>query len=367
MSNKKDTSLLREYVRDCLREDSYSGYADAGVTAADIAGASPYGMSFGSGSELAKTFIEPFTDVFKTAVGKTKEITRTAATAIPVAVGVILSTLIPGVSAHYKEVFDAEKKDLDKIKSQYKDVYARTNEALASSDAAFLAFMASPSAVMGAWGLSKAPGVMSGILSVASGGLSDQLFEKIKNENFGSSSGPEKKKKSITRDAAEEKKKSSDGKKKQTESFVKEAEEPEEESRDDKIARKIYSNEKFINAVANSPKMREMQKVATETYRASLKEVYDQVDALFNKVKTVEDLKKFSKKPIPEIEKVEKLQGEEKQKAEQMLLEGTRKAIKQFYIKSLTTQYESVIRAGIPEDSQYVKDYKATIQKIKAL
>jgi len=355
MSNLKNKQLLREYVKTCLKEDTYGGYADAGISASDISSASStYGMSFGSKSDLAKTFIEPFTDVFKTAVGKTKELSRKVRTVVPVAIGTILSTLIPWVGVTYKEVFDEEKKDLEKIKSEYKEVYERTNKALSSSDAAFLAFMSSPSLAISAWAGSKAPDFISDVLSVATGGLSNDLFDKVKKINF-DEVGIETQRR-VTGGG--------DKPRRRSESLVREAEQPSEED----IKKKIFSDEKFIKkAIDSSPRMQEMQRTATELYRSSLNEIYDQVDTLFNRVKTLDDLKKVTKKPLPQMAEIEKLQGEERQKAEETLLQGTRKAIKEFYIKNLTTQVETVLKAGIPENSQYVKDYRSTIQKIKAL
>lgn len=361
MSNSKDKQLLKEYVKSCLQEDSYGGYADAGITSADIAGASPYGMSYGSKSELVKTFVEPFTDVFKTAVGKSKEVTRRAATMLPVAVGTILTTLIPQLGMSYGDVFESERKDLEKIKSQYKDVYERTNKALSSSDAAFLAFMASPESAMAAWGLSKAPAVIGDILTIASGGISDKIFEKFKAANF-AEAGVETQKKLAKAQGKKNSKKPGD--------FFGESllREDEDYSKDEQIAKKIYSSKKFMDAVVNnSPKIKEMQQAATALYRDSLNDVYNQIDDLFSKAKTVEDIKKLTKKQTPELAEIEKLQGQEKEKAEKLLLQGARKAMKDFYIKNLTDQVEGVIKAGIPEDSQYVKDFRQTIQKIKAL
>ena len=362
MSNTKDKQLLKEYVKSCLHEDTYGGYADAGITAADIAGASPYGMSYGSKSELVKTFIEPFTDVFKTAVGKSKEITRRAATMLPVAVGTILTTLIPQLGKSYGDVFESERKDLEKIKSQYKDVYERTNKALSSSDAAFLAFMASPESAMAAWGLSKAPSVIGDILTIASGGMSDKIFEKFKNANFADAGVATQKKLDKEAQGKKSSKKPGD--------FFGETllREDEDFSKDDQIAKKIYSSKKFMDAVmTNSPKMKEMQQTATALYRDSLNDVYKQVDDLFSRARTIEDIKKLTKKQIPELAEIEKLQGQEKENAEKLILQGARKAMKDFYIKNLTDQVEGVIKAGIPEDSQYVKDFRQTIQKIKAL
>ena len=41
--------------------------------------------------------------------------------------------------------------------------------------------------------------------------------------------------------------------------------------------------------------------------------------------------------------------------------------MKAFYVKSLEGQVKKVLDAGLPEESPYVKDYRAVITKIKAL
>jgi len=43
------------------------------------------------------------------------------------------------------------------------------------------------------------------------------------------------------------------------------------------------------------------------------------------------------------------------------------KSIKEFYVKSLEEQLKKATEAGIPESSDFVKDYRSVIGKIKAL
>lgn len=365
MSNKTtENLLLREYVQSVLVEDSMgaSTLADAGISAGDIsAAAGPYGMAFGSGQDLKNTFITPFTDVFKTAVGKSKEITRKARTLLTVSFGVILTTLIPGLGVKYSKIFEKEKSDIQKIRNQYKDVYERTNKALSSTDAAFVAFMTAPDLTLSALALNKSPEVIKDTLSVLTGGFSDSLFDKVMNKNFEDLLDGE--------DASEKsrrKKRKIDNKKKQSsdlfgESLLKEISEEE-------ATKKILSNKKFLSkSLAGSDSLREIQKIANETYKRSLSEIYEQAVAVLKEAKTVEDLEKITGKKIPEAEELKKLPPQEKEKAEKMLIEAARKTMKQFYIKNLQSQIDVVTKAGIPEETPYVQDYKATIQKIKSL
>lgn len=356
--NSSSSHLLKEYVKEVLTEDSFgaSTLSDAGITAGDIsAAAGPYGMAFGNREDLKNTFITPFTDVFKTAVGKSKEITRKARTLLTVSFGVILTTLIPGLGAKYAKVFEKEKSDIQKIRNQYKDVYERTNKALSSTDAAFVAFVTAPDLTLSALALSKSPEVVKDILSVFTGGFSDDLFNKVKDKNFGDlldNSGSDSSKKKKKRDK--------DGNV-FGESLLKEISEEE-------ATKKILSNRKFLRkSLSNSRSLGEIQKVATESYRRSLSEIYKQAVAVLKEAKTLEDLEKLTGKKIPEAEDLKNLPPQEKEKAEKMLIDAARKTMKEFYIKNLQSQIDAVAKAGIPEEAPYVQDFKETIQKIKSL
>lgn len=361
MSNSKSSSfLLREYVKEVLSEDSFgaSTLSDAGITAGDIsAAAGPYGMAFGSREDLKNTFITPFTDVFKTAVGKSKEITRKARSLVTVSFGVILTTLIPGLSAKYSKIFEKEKKDIEKIRGQYKDVYEMTNKALGSADAAFVAFMTAPDLTLSALAISKSPEVVKGILSTLTGGLSDDLFKKVKDANFEEMEDESSDRKT---DKSKKKKRTDKAKAVTGESLLRENSE--------EVDKKILSNRRFLRkSLSNSISLGEIQKVATESYRTSLSEVYKQAVAVLKEVKTVEDLEKFTGKKVPEAEDLKKLPPQEKEKAEKMLIDAARKTMKEFYIKNLQSQIDVVVKAGIPEEAPYVQDFKAVIQKIKSL
>lgn len=339
--NTAGEKLLREYLMHLL-EDSFgaSTLSDAGISAGDIsAAAGPHGMAFGSKEDLKNTFITPFTDVFKTAVGKSKEITRKGRTLLTVGFATILTTLIPVLGARYSEIFRKEKEDINKIRSQYKDVYERTNKALSSTDAAFVAFMTAPDLALSALALHKAPGVAKDVLSVLTGGASDSLFDKVMSNNFGDSARRKSVGESILREVSEE-----------------------------EAAKKILSNKKFLRkALSGSRDFQAMQDAASKIYKNSLKNVYAQAVQILKDSRTIEDLERITGKKIPEAEKIKQLQGEEKEAAEKMLINATRKSMKDFYIKNLQSQVDSVLSAGIPEESPYVSDFREVIQKIKSL
>jgi hypothetical protein len=362
---KTEEKLLREYVKRVLAEDD-----DGFVSSTD--GGSPYGVSWGSGEDLYSTFVGPFVDVFKTAAGKSKEIGQRAKTLLFIAYKTVMTTLIPVYGYNYSDVFDKEKEKIDKIRGEYKEVYDRTESALKSGDAGMLAFLASPALCTAALAAAKGPGVAKDVLSGMTGGLSDDLFNKIKEKAI------EAGRWSLGEDDEDKKKRKREKRKDYQRKSPKDSSAALDSIGESRLLEKkldkspltpekILKSKNFINKSLHNPKVTEMQKVATETYRSSLDQVYTQAENLLKNAKTIDDLEKFAKKKIPDAEKIRNLQGDEKVKAEKMLIDGIRKSMKDFYVKNLSDQVNRVIKAGIPEEAQYIKDYRATIQKIKAL
>lgn len=351
-------SLLREYVRGILTEDEY------GMGAFDYTDPGPYVSRFGTSQDLYDAFVTPFVDVFKTAVGKTKEVAQATKTLLTVALQTVLTTLIPIYGYNYSSLFDEQEEKIEKIRNEYKDVYDRTESALENSDAGMLAFMASPILTSTYWVGKKSPEVIKGALSAATGGESDELFDAIKEKAIAAERW-------ALGDDGEFRSSSSSSKKKSPKDFYGESRivevEASSQGKSKITPEKILKSNVFTSRVAESPRLKEMQRVAIATYRETLTKIYSQAEELLKKAKTVEDLEKLAKKPIKDIEKVKALKGEERAKAEKMLIDSVRKSMKEFYVKSLSEQVNSVIRAGIPEESQYVLDFKAMIKKIQAL
>ena len=369
---RKDELLLREYVRVILSEDDAGGNFGAGPGGDLVPGMiGPYGVSFGDKNQLAKTFITPFLDVFNTAVGKAKEITTSAKTTLKTALGAVVSTLIPSLHINYKQIFEDEKKEIEQIKNDYKEVYNRTDEALRTTDAAVLAFMAFPGEYLAANFADKAPAAAAGVLSVMTGGMSDTVIAKSLSGGksaldfvldrpgaklFGGSMGGRQyssyiRSGRLIREKSDEK----------IESIEKELSE-------------LLNDESFLSKLLSTGEAKEMQNRAREIYRSTLEEIVENADTLFNKTKTVDDLLKIfgkMKKIDPDIKKkleeMNTLQGEEKDKAAAMLIDSLQKSFKEYHVKNLTDHYKSAIEAGIPEDSQYIKDYKATVSKINSM
>lgn len=359
--------LLREYVRQVLNEDDAGGNPAMYTGNLGMAGENPYGVSFGSEDALMKTFISPFTDVFKTAMGKTKEISRKARTLLTVAFGTIMTTLIPGLGANYAKVFEKEEEDINKIRSEYADVYKATDDAF-GSDAALLAFMASPGLVIGAKAAQLTPVITKNLLSAVTGGGSDELFdatkEKLKSagkwmigdDSGGGGGGSRRSGKSPSSVFGE------------TQLHEEDDESGKKKGKGGTYStEKLLKNKKFLAKALDNPEAQKMQKAATQIYRGTLQNLYAEAENVLKKAKTAEDLQKMMKTKIPELDKVKTMPPEEKKKAEAQLIDGVRKSMKKFYVKNLKDQLQKVLDAGVPTEAQYVKDYKAMIQKIESL
>jgi hypothetical protein len=391
MKNSAEVKLLKEYIETVLKEDDggvASAYADAGIGAGDISAASGAGSGSGSAGGLSKIFLQPFTDVFKTAVGKTKELTTRAKNLVKIGFGTIISTLIPSIKADYSKLFAEQDSQIKKIRSEYKDVYDRTDKALASNDAAFLAFMASPSIALSAWTASKSPGFVVDVLSTVTGGASDSLWEKFKNSNVlddiddklrGKTDGGRGRGRGRGRDKdrdRERERRSSN----QNESNLYEEEEKSADS-GSKKARAVLEDPRFLKAALDNPEVEKMKSEAVATYREFLEKTYKAAKTAIEKTNSFEELEKLTGKGIQTagtrrggrilaertLLELQLLSEEESKVSEEALVRGVRGAVKKFYVDELTKVVDGVLKVGIPEESQFVKDYRTTIQKIKAL
>jgi hypothetical protein len=316
--------LLREYIKRTLSEDYYGGEGGFSTDYHTAAGALAPGR-FGSGEDLYSTFIRPFVDIFKVAVGKTKEVAIATKTLLSVALQTVLTTIFPIFETNYVKTFEDYEDDIKEVKNEYKEVYDRLlSSDVFSGDAAFLAFLASPALASAFLVGKKAPSVIKDTLSVVTGGFSDDVYRSIKKGSSETESwllGGKGKK-----------------------SRVGEGRLLEAEASGTRITpEKILKSKVFLSKISESPKLKEMQKVAQRTYRETLQKIYKQAEDVLKNAKTIEDIEKIAKKPIKDIEKLKGLQGQERDKAEKLLITGIRKSMKEYYVKKLKEQVDSVV------------------------
>ena len=361
---RRNHRLLREYIRDILREELDSGGNFAAGVGGDLVPGmiGPYGISFGDNNLLFKTFIGPFLDVVNTAVGKAKEVTIAAKNAIKVGLGAIISTLVPQLHINYAKIFEEEKKEVDEVKRAYKEIYERTDEALRSNDAAAMAFMAYPSQYLGVKFAQMAPGPIFDTLSIMTGGISDTIIKKtfsgkgdLMNKLL---TAPGKRRSERWNEA-----------RRLHGRLIHEDESDKEIDRFAEEFKEKLSDPAFIDEILSSAqKTDDMQQQARDVYKSSLKEIEQDfmklkqqatsIDGVINIVSKMKKVNEKSKKHI------EALKDVEDENVKQELIETVVESFKAYNYLTLSGRIQSVKNAGIPGDSQYVKDHEKVINSI---
>lgn len=347
MSRCSTEKLLRECIQEMLTEDEGGGYGgDYGGLGLDSMAGSPYGMHFASQDQLFKIFVKPFTDVVGVAAGKTKELSTKGQTLLKVAFETLATSLIPILKDSYSEIFADEKAKIDKIRSDYADVYGATWEAFKESDVLIAAFMFRPDLFLTAQLATKTPKVAAKLLSILSGGSLDNLLGKLLKGGGGGG-----------------KKHSPEGPGMPLESVLREKD--DEKQGDNKLA-KLLSNKKIKRVLANSQKVQQMSAVGQELVKSTLKTVLTQAQGVLG-AKSLQDLQSKLGKKLPGMDKLAQIPQQERQAAEQQLIVGVKKSMKEFYIKQLEAQVKSAVEAGTPQDHPYVKLYTDVISKINGM
>jgi len=333
--------LLREYIQAVLVEDMGGDYGGLGF--GDAMGDMPYGMHFASQDQLYKIFVKPFADVVGVAAGKTKELSQRGITALNVAFEAIATTLIPILKDSYGEIFQKEKQQIDKIRSEYSDVYQATWDAFNEMDVVVAAFAYRPDLFLTAKFAKHAPKAAAKLLSVLSGGSLDNVLHGLLK-----SSG----KRHVDH---------SEGPGMPIESLIR-----EEKDNEPSKLEKLITNKKIKQVLAGSPKVQQLAKVGSELVQGTLKDVFSQANNVMN-AKSLQDLQSKLGKKLPGIDKLSQVPQREREQAEQKLLVGVQRGMKEFYVKQLEGQVKAAIEAGVPKDHPFVADYVSVISKIKGL
>lgn len=340
---KNSEELIKKYIAEVLKDSKkpiveYISMDDSGM-----------GGAYGSQSDLFNTFIKPFTDVVGTVVGKTKEVARRGMTVLNVAFETLMTTLVPFLTDSYDEIFAKEKADLQAIRSEYQPYYDSTAKALGGSDVKMLAFMAFPGAALTGKFVKDAPKAAKGILSVASGGITDKYLGG-RSGGGGSKKGPGDVFDSYVR--AYNQLLSEDEKK--------------TDSEDSSLAAKIGSK-KFIDAVMDkSPTFKAAEKEARQLHMQTLgeriKPIFEILDA-----ESIEDLGKALKKPLkqPDLKDVDPQQKLSAQEAEKKFLEGAKQTAIKAALEAIKT-YVQPARLAFGDDHPFVKSYDDVLSAIES-
>jgi hypothetical protein len=336
----------------------------------------PYGVHYTSGDMLYKAFVKPFVDVVDVAVGKTKEMSQRVQTLAKVGFEAVATSLLPFLTSDYKEIFDKEKEELDKIRNEYSEVYAATWDAFKQTDVALTAFFCYPGAVLTGVMAKKAPDVALRMLGILSGGTLDSWIEKVRKaigggfgtgksskDHFESPAGGYGGGGTMGMDYMYGFDYGGGGGYGGThESVIRE--DDQKKNKKQKVV-DLITSEKVVKKALSSPEAQRMQKKARAAVHNTLKTVLEHAQAVCT-AKSVEELQKKIGKPLKGLDKLQQAKPEERQAAEQQMLATVKKSMKEFYVKSLEGNVKQVLEAGIPKNSGYVRDYESVIQKIKS-
>lgn len=362
--------MLRQYVRALLKEEG----DHAGYTAHDIMQAgmdmNPYGMHYGSNDALYNAFIKPFVDVAQTAAGKAKEMSQRTQTLAKVAFESIATSVIPILRDDYKEIFDNEKKAIQKIRQEYSEVYKSNWDALLNDDVMAVAFFYNPTAFFTVQLARKAPNILLNLTSILTGGEIDNWVEKVRSKVKG---GSEKKAHSGRKETFHPFGKYKKGTKTRLPTggpgfgvdYYGEGALHEDGEKAPDVAG-LLTSEKLKSRIEQSPMVQKMQAAARGVVRGTLEQVFKQARGVMS-VKTLQDLQNKTGAKLKGLEKLQQASPQERQGIERQILETTKKSMKEFYVQNLEGQVKKAIEAGVPEDSPYVQDYARVISKIKTL
>lgn len=360
--------LLREYIRALLKEESdHAGYTTHDIVMS-AGGMSPYGMHYGSASDMYNTFIKPFVDIAQTTAGATKEISQRTQTLARVAFEAIATAVIPILTDDYKEIFAKERRAIQKIRQQYGEVYQSNWDAILNDDLMVAAFFYNPSAFFTVKFAQHAPKILLNMVSVLTGGELDDWVERVKSR-VGN-----KPVKDRHADVVNPFGKYKKGDKTHLptggpgygmeyyEHLVREDKQADPAS---DVAR-LLSSKKLRDRLDKSPVVQKMEAAAKAVVRGTLEQVYTKAQGVMS-ARSLQDLESKTGTKLKGLEKLQQVPQQERQKVEQQILETTKKSMKEFYIKNLEGQIKKAVELGVPEDSLYVQDYVRVISKIKAL
>lgn len=401
MKTRQDT-LLREYIRHSLRQkiiNEDQSYSNSGYYALDkaeyAAGLQAMGdrltagfmnsgqriqPSFYSGGEdpgpLLKAFVEPFTDVFKTAVAGVKQITTDVATLLRVAFETVVTTIVPFISADYQAIFDRRDKRMEDIKREYEDVYSRTDEALGGDDAKLLGFMLNPAVFLAGSAALKAPAATKELLSIATGGASDNALANAKeswdsiqrailNDRIGKKEAEKKKNDVYAQLIAS----LSGGGKGKNETYhprhgrrLAEKLDASDGSFED-FLRDVLKNEKVVQILSqkikSNPRMKEMTKKLSDAEKETLEAAEQSAQKFSKEVSTIDGIKKLAAKDAKGKKAIEQIKDPD---TEKMLIDSAKKATSQIFSSTLAARMKM-----LPKGSEEYKEYQKIYQKVSKL
>lgn len=155
---------LRKNIREQLIEMYGGGWGDdAGTTSS-------------SGVEgLKKIFVQPFTDVLKTAAAGVETVSSQAQRLMATASTLLVNTLVPFVDKSWQKVKHDDAKRMASIQEKYSEVFSRNHAAIFEGDGKAISFLWNPANFITAEAFMKSPKAFVSILKILSGGNKNML------------------------------------------------------------------------------------------------------------------------------------------------------------------------------------------------
>lgn len=319
----------------------YGGFDFGGYGAG--AGMGMWG-AMGSTEGLISTFVKPFTDVLVTAVGKTKELSRSAQNLLNVTFETLVTTLIPIYSDSFDEIFEKERADIDKIRQKYRKVYESNIEMFSDSDMGVLAYAFNPASYITSQFISAAPKTALKMIEVLTGDNEHvkkvlnnvkRLYSLDVNESFACSKHSrlllERTKKKLPPLAS------------------------------------VLSSKEIVDAVKASPvtkeMMRDAKKVARQAYEAMLADVRE-----LSRAQTLSDIQRATGKQLAaETKRLNDLPQNERAAAERAIVSTLKKSVKKLYSEKLRGQLERLKQLRVPESAEYYQLVSRAIDLVERL
>lgn len=389
MSMRDDKKLLREFVRELLNEDDTGGGYDMGGGMGSGWGYYDYGKP------LSDIFIKPFLDVGTTAMAVGTKFAARSKTLVKTLIETALTTAIPFLQSNYALIFSQEKQELEKIKEKYKAVFEANNAAF-TEDVMILSFMLSPSTFLTAKTAQYAPDAIMSTLEVFSHGSENiaAYFEDIRkrigaieqdlkmnpddykvrgDKVVGANSrGPymTKAKRDLVKKAGLQDALEFDDDVIFEAMPVQQVQQPQQqapaaqtpEQKKTAILMQVASDPNLKKMIASSPLARQMETDARQIASNISSKIMKEASGVLN-VKTAQDLQRVINKPIG-LEKLNAMQPQEKQQAEQTLLTQTKAAMKSFYVKTIQTEINNLTAKGVDANNLYITTLKNTMAKV---
>jgi hypothetical protein len=334
-----------------LNEDDFGG----------AMGEMPYGMHFGSGNQLYDTFIKPFVDVAKTAAGKTAELSARAQTAAKVAFETIATTLVPVLSSDYAEIFSAEKKQLDDIKTRYADVYRATRSAFGDNDVMVASLMFAPWAFLSAAFVKKSPAAALSFVQVLGGNnpVIGRFVSQVQSR-YGSSLGGGKSNYSQREDAG------SDTWAFEGSVYLGCIVEADAAAKKNPPLERVLTMPKLTALLKRSELSQRMSRDGRAIVTSTLKKVLERAQTVLTAT-SIDEIERAVGKKIPKAAELRKLSDEERAPIEAAVLERVRASMRKVYVANLTAQAKQAMQSGLDEGHPFIRAYATAIERIKKL